>query len=98
MFTSSLQPDLVIDLLLNWSAEAGQPLKTLRMRTDRFDPRRVVPGKRDALDAVRALTRQLLEASGATPLPDEQSIRGMPFAAFKSLAAYQRDVLQVEDD
>lgn len=93
----SHKPVLVIDLLLNWKGDRAQSLKTLRLRTDRFDPRSVVKGKKDALDAVRLLTRHLAHHSGAMPLPDQQSIRGMPFAAFKSLHDYHRDVLQIDD-
>jgi membrane associated rhomboid family serine protease len=92
----SERPVIVVDLVLNWSAPASEPLQVIRLRSDRFDPRRLAPGDEPAT-ALRALLARLLRLSGATPLPDLQSVQGVPFAGFRSLAAYQRDVLLVEE-
>jgi membrane associated rhomboid family serine protease len=89
---------IVVDLVLNWMSLTDEPLKLVRMRTDRFDPRRLVADVSDPVDAVRAFVERLLSETDATPLPDLQSARGLPLAAFKSLAAYQRDVLMVDDE
>jgi membrane associated rhomboid family serine protease len=92
------QPVILVDLVLNWMSLTAEPLRLIRLRCDRFDPRRLVAAKVDPLDAVRALVKRLLQRSDATPLPDLQSASGMPFAAFESLAAYQRSVLMVETE
>ena len=42
--------------------------------------------------------RRILDETGAIPLPDLQSVCGMPFAAFPNLRAYQRHVLMVDED
>lgn len=90
------QPVILVDLILNWMSLTAEPLRLIRLRTDRFDPRRLVPTKEDPLEALRTLVKRLLQKTNATPLPDLQSASGMPFAGFGSLAAYQRDVLMVE--
>jgi membrane associated rhomboid family serine protease len=89
---------IVLDLVLNWISLTTEPLKVIRLRGDRFDPRRLAPDCAEPLDALRAIIRRILDASDAIPLPDLQSVSGMPFAAFPSLRAYQRDVLMVHDD
>jgi len=89
---------IVLDLVLNWISLTAEPLKVVRLRGDRFDPRRVVTGCAEPLDALRALIQRILDESDALPLPDLQSACGMPFAAFPNLGAYQRDVLMVDED
>lgn len=87
---------IVVDLVLNWMLLTAEPLRVIRLRTDCFDPRRLVAGSTEPLDALRVLVERLLEATDAIPLPDLQSARGQPFAAFQSLAKYQADVLMIE--
>ena len=89
---------IVLDLVLNWMSLTAEPLKVIRLRGDRFDPRRVATGCEEPLDALRAIIQRILDESDAIPLPDLQSVCGMPFAAFPSLGAYQRDVLMVDED
>ncbi|NIM61697.1 MAG: hypothetical protein GTO30_08600, partial [Acidobacteria bacterium] len=36
---------IVIDLALNWMSDSSEPLKVIRLRGDRFDPRTLAPGK-----------------------------------------------------
>jgi len=86
---------IVIDLVLNWGSLGDEPLQVVRLRTDHFDIRSLAAGTEDSLAAVRALIGQLLNRSGATPLPNAASAAGTPFALFKSLGAYHRDVLAV---
>jgi membrane associated rhomboid family serine protease len=88
---------IVLDLVLNWISLTAEPLKAIRLRGDRFDPRRLATDCEEPLDALRAIIQRLLEKSDAIPLPDLQSVCGMPFAAFPSLGAYQRDVLMVDE-
>jgi membrane associated rhomboid family serine protease len=87
---------IVVDLVLNWVSLTAETLSVIRLRGDRFDPRTLVPGVPDPADALRAVIERLLDRSGALPLPDLQSARGLPFAAFPSLAAYHRHVLLVD--
>jgi hypothetical protein len=89
---------LIVDLALNWVPDQPDaPLKLVRLRSDRFDPRRLAPDAEAPLDALRSLVRQLLEQTGATPLPDRDTAVGRPgFARFDELARYERDVLHAE--
>jgi len=89
------KPVILIDLVLNWMSLADEPLRVIRLRSSHFDPRRVFPGRDAPLDALRGFVERLLRESQAAPLPDLQSVRGVPFAGYASLAAYQRDVLMV---
>jgi membrane associated rhomboid family serine protease len=88
---------VVVDLILNWVSLTGEPLRLIRLRTDRYDPRPLVRDATDPLQALRVLVSKLLEDTGAIPLPDLQSVRGAPFAAFDSLNEYQTHVLMVGD-
>jgi hypothetical protein len=90
------KPVLVVDLALNWLAVPDEPLKVVRLRSDQFDPRAVMPGRDSALDALRSLLDALLSRSGATPLPGRDAALGNPFASFGDLGSYGRDVLMVE--
>jgi membrane associated rhomboid family serine protease len=91
------KPVLVMDLILNWAAQTREPLRAIRLRTDRFEPRQLVPDASDPLQALRVLAARLLQHTRATPLPDHQSVRGSPFAAFATLADYEARVLMVGD-
>ncbi len=90
------RPVVVIDLVLNWMSLTDEPLRVIRLRGDHFDPRRIMDGDTDPAQAVRAFIVHLVEKSDATPLPDLQSVSGMPFAGFKNLISYHRDILMVE--
>jgi hypothetical protein len=68
----------------------------IRLRGDRFDPRRLFPGHASAVDALRSLVKILIERADATPLPDAESADGRPFASFESPEAYHRKVLLAE--
>jgi len=94
----SARPVLLVDLVLNWMVLDGEPLKVIRLRSDRFDPVRLVPDAQPGarLDALKKLLARLLRASGATPLPDGEAARGEPFASHADLDAYHREVLMVD--
>jgi len=85
---------LLVDLALNFSEGGERPLQVVRLRSDRFDPRRLVEGEAKPLLALRRLVETLLERSGAAALPDRATACGQPrFAAHESLADYEREVL-----
>jgi membrane associated rhomboid family serine protease len=90
------RPVIVIDLVLNWHSPTEGSLRVIRLRSDRFDPRRFSSAGQSALDSIRELIRTLLTRSGATPLPDLETATGFPFVSFANLVSYQRDILNVQ--
>jgi hypothetical protein len=90
------KPVLVVDLLAGWRKPAAEPLRIVRLRGDRFDPRKLVEGRASPVDALREFVDRLLAESGAQPLPDLRAARGRPFAGFRDLAAFEQDVLMAE--
>ena len=87
------KPVLLVDLVLDWKAPAGNKLRVIRLRADRFDPRRLFPEVASPVDAMRRMVFQILTLSRGVPLPDADAARGMPFASFPEVALYQRLVL-----
>ncbi len=92
----SAKPVLVIDLVLNWMAVGGEPLKVIRLCSHRFNPRQLDPSAATPLDALKRLVARVIERSGATPLPDATAVKGEPFDRFDDVTAYQRQVLLAE--
>jgi hypothetical protein len=81
------KPVVLVDLVLNWRADDGGPLRVVRMRGDRFGS----PG--DAADP-RAFLAKLLARVEAPALPDSGSALGHPFRFYGDVDSYQREVLQ----
>jgi hypothetical protein len=86
---------VLIDLLMNWSSLEESALRAVRLRTDRFDPKTLAPGAAGPLEALRAFLAELLDRSGAAPLPDAAAARGTPVRRYADLESYQREVLAV---
>jgi hypothetical protein len=63
------------------------------MRSDAFDPAALFPGRSDAGQALCALLAELLDRSGAVPLPDPDSALGVRPQRFASLADFEAAVL-----
>lgn len=91
------KPVLVVDLVAGWRMPPGEPLRIVRLRGDRFDPRKLVPTPGSPVDALRELVDRLLGETGADPLPDLRAARGRPFAGFRDLTAFEEDVLVAEE-
>ncbi len=89
---------ILVDLVLNWMSEPPEPYRVIRLRGDRFDPRRFSPGHDSPLDAMRVFTTRLLQRADATALPDTRSVQGAPFASFADLASYHRTIFAVEEE
>jgi membrane associated rhomboid family serine protease len=85
---------ILVDLLMNHAGLGEGPLRLVRLRSDRFDPRRLAAGA-SPLDAFRAFLNALATHTNAALLPDPESFRGGAFAKFADLASWQRDVLKV---
>lgn len=89
------RPVLVIDFVLNWTEDPREPLKSIRVRSDRFDPMAFSPGAANPLDALTRWIGTLEARTGATCLPDREILAGT-FGRFADVAAYERDVLLAE--
>jgi len=83
---------LVIDLILR-STRPGRPRSSLRMRADAFDAAALFPERTDAGQALRALLSELLDRSGALPLPDPDSALAVRPQRYESLAAFEAATL-----
>jgi hypothetical protein len=83
---------IVVDLVLR-TTRPGRPRGTLRMRADAFDPATLFPDRTDAGQALRALLSELLDRSGALPLPDPDSALAVRPQRFESLAAFEAATL-----
>ena len=90
------RPLLVIDLLSNWNESEAEELRGVRLRSDRFDPRKLLAdGESDPQRAFAALIGRLLGGSRGAPLPSAEAALGKPFARYAGLADYEREVLEV---
>jgi hypothetical protein len=90
------KPVILVDLVLNWMTPVNETLRVIRLRGDKFDPRRLFANEASAADALRSLIETVIERSNGKPLPDLGSALGQPFAVFGDLALYQRAVLLAE--
>jgi membrane associated rhomboid family serine protease len=88
------KPVILVDLLLNHDEIGEGPLRLVRLRSDRFDPRRLASGA-TPLDAFRAFLNELASRTNAALLPDPESFRGGALSKYPGLDAWQRDVLKV---
>ncbi len=88
---------VVIDLVrqLRTSSDGAEPLHVVRLRSDGFEPGRLVDGPCLPGSELAAFLGELLERTQATALPDLESALGVQFARFDSLADYEREVLSV---
>jgi membrane associated rhomboid family serine protease len=89
------RPVLLIDLALNWHDVDAESLQVVRLQSDRYDPRSLVPGTEEAMEAFRVLLRELLERSGAAALPDADTLLGASFSTYPDLALYESVMLDV---
>jgi membrane associated rhomboid family serine protease len=87
---------ILIDLALDWTADAEKPLTVLRLRSDRYDPRVLVGGAGSPLQAIGQLVSMLITRTRAVALPAPDSARGEPFKIFRDLASYEEQVLGAE--
>ncbi len=86
------KPVLVIDLCLNWTGH--DDLQLVRLRSDGFDPRRLVDAEGSSLKALRALAALLVLRCRGVSLPPETE-PDPPFRIYPDAETYQREVLRV---
>jgi membrane associated rhomboid family serine protease len=89
------KPVILVDLLVGYRSLEGGELRCVRLRSDRFDPRSLIPGERDPLAALRALVAQLALRSGGAALGAADPAREGALAPHADLASYEREVLEV---
>ena len=87
------RPILLVDFALNWTGDHCEPLKVVRFRSDRFDPRSFEPSETNPLESLTAWVRQLQDRSGATCLPSSVILDG-EFARYDSVEDYESEVLE----
>lgn len=87
---------ILIDLALDWTADGERPLRVLRLRSDRYDPRTLVGDAASPLEAIGQLVSTLIRRARALPLPDPGSAPDQPFRIFRDLACYEAQVLRAE--
>lgn len=87
------RPVLIVDFVLNWDEDPAEALKVIRLRSDRFDPRRFADDAGSPLQALLGWLKRIQIESGALCLPSDEMLEGR-FARFDSLEAYARAVLQ----
>jgi hypothetical protein len=88
------KPVVLLDLLLSGPEPGERPLPLVRLRSDQYDPRKLVPSAAGPLEALLALSEELLKRTRGVPLPDEQAARGRPLRKFDTLEAYSCEVLR----
>ena len=91
----SPKPVVLIDLLLSGPQPGSEPLALVRLRSDQFDPRKLIASSAGPMEALLALVETLLKRTQAVALPDDTSGRGRPLRMFDSLDAYSAEVLRV---
>lgn len=87
------KPVVLIDLVVD-GAGSEQPLRVLRLRSDRFSPRRFFPQAGGPLDALRRLVQLVLSRCDARPLPDAEAAAARPVRVYDSVEAYHAAVLR----
>jgi hypothetical protein len=87
------RPILLVDCALNWAGDHSEPLKVVRFRSDRFDPRTFEPSETNPLEALTAWVRQLQVRSQATCLPSRAVLDGR-FTRYDSVEDYESEVLE----
>ena len=90
------KPVVILDLLLAGPQPGPEPLPLVRLRSDQYDPRKLVASAASPLEALLGLVEELLKRSRGLPLPDEAAARGQPLRMFDSLDAYSAEVLRVD--
>ena len=90
------KPVVLLDLLANWTSLEGGVLRLIRLRSDQFDARALVPDAEDGVEAFKMLTQILLEQCAAVALPNHLAAVGQPFRVCEQLEDYERDILQID--
>ncbi len=86
---------VLIDLLVDSLWTNRPTVRTVRLQSTDFDPTEVLPALDggDPLQALISFIDNLIEISGANPMPDPDGARGRPFHNFVSVPDYEANVI-----
>ncbi len=91
------RPVLVVDCVLSETNREKDTMKSIRFRSDRFDPLSFQPQASSPLAALTEWVSGLQEGSNANCLPSRDILSG-EFARFASVEDYEREVLSAIRD
>ena len=83
---------VVIDLLVDSLWSDKPKIRTVRLRSNEFDARGLVEAQQDPHQALVVFIENVVAISGASPVPDADSIKGQPFYSFASLPDYESKI------
>jgi len=86
-------PFLLIDLFLDDPKTNSTKIRTIRLSSIDFDPKKLFPGFQDDWEALKAFISILLKVSGATAYPDQDSVLLDPPLNFYSIKEYEKSIL-----
>lgn len=86
-------PFLLIDLFLDNPKTNSTKIRTIRLSSTDFDPKKLFPGFQDDWEALKAFISILLKVSGATAYPDQDSVLLDPPLNFYSIKEYEKSIL-----
>ncbi len=87
-----MEPEYLLDLVLEFPASRNAPASVIRLHSGRFDPRRLVPTEPDVGDALLSLAGQLLVGGGGMWLLGAQPTE---LRSYNSQADHQRELSAV---
>ena len=89
------KPFLMIDLLMDIPQESQEAIiRLIRLSSNRFNPRKLVPKAPDALRAFRSFIMALMKISNAKPYPTIESVRCQKFVDFTSVEEYEKKLME----
>jgi membrane associated rhomboid family serine protease len=86
-------PYLLIDIFLDDPKSSASAVRSIRVMSSGFDPRKFFPDIQDAREALKSFISNILESSGATPYPDKESALLSPSRSFHSMEEYEKLIL-----
>jgi len=90
VYDGGVEPEYLLDLVLELPARRDQPARVIRLHSARFDPRRLVPTETEVGDALLSLAGQLLVGSGGLWLLGAHPTE---LRSYASPAAHQKELL-----
>jgi membrane associated rhomboid family serine protease len=89
------RPVVITDLVIAGPpGEGPAALQVVRFRSDRYDPRRLVPKADSALVALQTFVSEVGRRASATALVPADRVGSGPIAMFASLEAYESELLR----
>ena len=85
-------PMVIVDLMIDGPWSKRVKLRVVRLRSTAFDPTAFAEGP-DPMSCFRQLLTEMVDISGAVPLPDPDAAVGNPFKRFATIQEYEREVL-----